>query len=310
MQADGRAFLLTQEALAFIEKALHADSTALEHVLPTTAGMTNRSFRFTCRGQSYILRVPGEGTDKLIDRRQEAENYRALQGNTITDHLLAIDPETGYKLTEYWPVTRNCNPDSPEDVKRCMEFLRSFHQQRFQVEHTFDLFRNIAFYESLMGGRSEYEDYAAVKQRCMAMAPFLDSIRKDCVLTHVDAVPDNFLFVTHPDREKLHLIDWEYAGMCDPHLDIAMFLVYAGYDRDMLHRLMEWYFDGPWDTETELKLYCYVALSGLLWSNWCEYKKLLGVDFGDYAKMQYRYASEYSTLFHEKYQSEFGGGSN
>lgn len=308
MKAQGRDALLTREALDFIEKNLHAKDWELTDVTPTTAGMTNRSFRFTCRGTGYILRVPGEGTDKLIDRRHEAANYEALRGNTITDHLLAIDPNTGYKLTEYWPVTRNCDPNSPEDVKRCMAFLRDFHHQRFQVGHTFDLFQNISFYESLMGGKSEYEDFEAVKTRCMAMRPFLDSLKKDCVLTHVDAVPDNFLFVTHPDGEKIHLIDWEYAGMCDPHLDIAMFVVYAGYDIKMLHQLMDWYFEGSWDMETELKLYCYVALSGLLWSNWCEYKKSLGVDFGDYARMQYRYASEFSALFHEKYQA-FGGGS-
>lgn len=307
MQAHKREDLLTSEALAFIQKYLHAGADEIHHVKPTAAGMTNRSFRFTCGETEYILRVPGEGTDKLIDRRQEAASYAALRGNTITDHLLAIDPETGYKLTEYWPVTRNCDPANRDEVRICMEFLRAFHEQKLQVGHTFDLFRNIAFYESLMGGVSEYPDYETVRDRCLAMKPFLDGLKKECVLTHVDAVPDNFLFVTHPDGEKIHLIDWEYAGMCDPHLDIAMFAVYADYDREMLEQLMDWYFGGDCGGETRLKIYCYVALSGLLWSNWCEYKKSLGVDFGDYAKAQYRFASEYSRLFRELYDSEFGG---
>lgn len=60
---------------------------------------------------------------------------------------------------------------------------------------------------------------------------------------------------------------------------------------------MELYFPQGYSRKIRLKLYCYTALGGLLWSNWCEYKKALGVDFGDYAKMQYHYAREYSVLF-------------
>lgn len=297
--------LLTFQALGFIQSTLGAEKEDICGIKPTKAGMTNRSFRFSFRGTEYILRVPGEGTDKLINRKNEAENYKAMAGSPITDRLVALDPETGYKLTEFWPQTRNCDPGNWGEVQKCMEFLRTFHEKALQVPHTFDLFRDIEFYESLMV-RSEYPDYDQVKARCMAMRPFLEGLQRDCILTHVDAVPDNFLFVTENGAETIHLIDWEYAGMHDPHLDIAMFAIYAGYDRDMLDRLMEWYFGGDCGDETRLKIYCYTALSGLLWSNWCEYKKALGVDFGDYARMQYRYAADYSELFMKEYTP--GGG--
>jgi len=36
-----------------------------------------------------------------------------------------------------------------------------------------------------------------------------------------------------------------------------------------------------------------VAACGLLWSNWCEYKRNLGVEFGEYSIAQYRYAKDY-----------------
>ena len=38
-------------------------------------GMTNHSFLFQCKGKKYIMRIPGEGTDKLINRREEAAVY-------------------------------------------------------------------------------------------------------------------------------------------------------------------------------------------------------------------------------------------
>ena len=43
-----------------------------------------------------------------------------------------------------------------------------------------------------------------------------------------------------------------------------------------------------------IKIYCYIAICGLLWSNWCEYKRMCGVEFGEYAaRKQYQYAKEY-----------------
>lgn len=114
-------------------------------------------------------------------------------------------------------------------------------------------------------------------------------------LTHVDAVPDNFLIV---DEKKVIIIDWEYAGMCDPHLDLAMFAVYAAYDKQQTDTLIDLYFDNSCLEHIRTKIYCYVAASGLLWSNWCEYKMQCGIDFGAYAVQQYQWAKDYYEIAH------------
>ena len=84
--------------------------------------------------------------------------------------------------------------------------------------------------------------------------------------------------------------------MQDPHVDIAMFCIYALYDRRQVNRLINLYFEGKCKEETRIKIYCYIAVCGLLWSNWCEYKRSLGVEFGEYSLRQYRYAKEYYKL--------------
>ena len=84
--------------------------------------------------------------------------------------------------------------------------------------------------------------------------------------------------------------------MQDPDVDIAMFAIYSMYERDQLDNLIDTYYKGNCPDDTRLKIYAYVAVCGLLWSNWCEYKNTLGVDFGEYSFMQYRYAKEYSKL--------------
>ena len=98
----------------------------------------------------------------------------------------------------------------------------------------------------------------------------------------------------------IRLIDWEYAGMQDPHVDIAMFCIYALYNKQQVDRLINIYFENKCDKETRLKIYCYIAACGLLWSNWCEYKRSLGVEFGEYSLRQYRFAKDYYKYFMEE----------
>ena len=106
-------------------------------------------------------------------------------------------------------------------------------------------------------------------------------------------MPDNFLLT----GDDIRLIDWEYAGEQDPHVDIAMFAIYALYDRAQIDALIDAYFPEGCPGETRLKIYCYVAACGLLWSNWCEYKRQLGVEFGEYSLRQYGYAKDLYRIF-------------
>lgn len=264
---------------------------------PLKLGMTNRSFLVSVRGKRYILRIPGEGTDKLIDRKGEAASYAAIQGYSLCDNLVWLDPVTGTKISEFEETARVCNPLEVSDVRRCMAFLRAFHELKLSVPHRFDLFAQIDFYESLRGGTpSRYRDYARTKANVFALRPFLDAHRRPSVLSHLDSIPDNFLFVSRRDGEKILLIDWEYAAMQDPDIDVAMFGIYSLYDQEQMNALIDAYYQEGCPSFVRTKILAYVAVCGLLWSNWCEFKHLNGVDFGEYAERQYRYAQEYAVV--------------
>ena len=62
---------------------------------------------------------------------------------------------------------------------------------------------------------------------------------------------------------------------------------------EKVDQLISLYFTEGCPDAIRIKIYCYIASAGLLWSNWCEYKRHLGVDFGEYSLRQYRYAKEY-----------------
>ena len=72
------------------------------------------------------MRIPGEGTDQLINRRQEAAVYQTIAGRRICDEIAYINPENGYKITEFLEGARVCDPTDYEDVKKCMSRLRDF----------------------------------------------------------------------------------------------------------------------------------------------------------------------------------------
>ena len=287
---------LKTDSIKTICSALNCKESEVTDISVLKKGMTNRSFLFSAKGAKYIMRIPGEGTDQLINRRQEAEVYRAISGLGLCDDPVYINPENGYKITAFLDNVRTCDPDNLDDLRRCMDKLREFHSMHLTVDHTFDIFGQIDFYESLWDGNpSIYRDYRKTKENLLALRPYVESLPKDWCLTHIDAVPDNFLFYrpSEDEGELLQLTDWEYAGMQDPHVDIAMFCIYSLYDRQQCDRLIDLYFDGKCDLTTRIKIYIYIAMCGLLWSNWCEYKRKLGVEFGEYSLRQYRYAKDF-----------------
>lgn len=296
-ELDGKSNQLKSDILELIAKVLSCEIEEIEEIKALKKGMTNRSFEFRCRGKRYIMRIPGEGTGKIINRENEYKVYQALQGKDITDPVKYISAENGYKLTEYLENARPCNKDSDEDVKRCMDYLRRFHERDFWVAHEFNIFEQIEYYEKLRGEEpSIYKDYAETKHKMYELKEYIDKQDKQLGLTHIDAVCDNFLLT----EDKIYLIDWEYAGMQDRHVDIAMFAIYAMYDRERVERLIDYYFIEPPKKDVRVKIYCYIAVCGFLWSNWCEYKRICGVEFGEYSLRQYRFAKEYYKLAREE----------
>ena len=286
---------LKAESIKTISRIMGCNENDIVNISVLKKGMTNRSFLFSVKGEKYIMRIPGEGTDKLINRTQEAAVYKAISGSGLCDDPIYINPENGYKITKFLNGIRVCDSDNVQDLKKCMAKLRSFHQMKLTVEHTFDVFGQIEYYESLWDGDpSVFPDYRQTKEHVLSLRGYIDSLEKDWCLTHIDAVPDNFLFYHLADgTEALQLTDWEYAGMQDPHVDIAMFCVYSLYSKKQCDRLIDIYFDGKCDCATRAKIYCYIAMCGLLWSNWCEFKRKFGVDFGEYSLRQYRFAKDY-----------------
>ncbi len=275
----------------------HVNPEEISGISPLKNGMTNESFLFHVHGKKYIIRIPGEGTDRLINRAQEAAVYQVISGHSLCDDPIYINSESGYKITRYLEGARVCDAGSEKDLKKAVKKLVELHRLHLTVPYTFELFKQIEFYENLWeGSASVYQDYAETKKNVFSLREYIEKTEKDWCLTHIDAVPDNFLFYETQEGEQVQLIDWEYSGMQDPHVDIAMFCIYSLYNKQQADRLIDLYFEeagGTCGADVRFKIYAYISICGLLWSNWCEFKSRLGIEFGEYSLRQYQFAKDY-----------------
>lgn len=299
---DDESNQLHSESIELLTSIFQVEPQEIKDISALKKGMTNRSFIFRIRDKRYIMRIPGEGTDKLINRKEESSVYEVIKNKGICDDIIYLNANNGYKVTEFINGARTCNTLDNDDVKKCMIFLRAFHDQKFEVGHVFNIYKQLEFYESLWGGanKSVYQDYIKTKQQIYELKEFIEHNKRTYCLTHIDAVPDNFLFVNENGIEKIRLIDWEYSGMQDPDVDLAMFSIYSLYNKEQIDNLIRSYYIEGCTKCTQIKIYCYIATCGLLWSNWCEYKRLMGIEFGEYALRQYRYAKDYYKIAKEE----------
>ena len=299
------------EAMELISSVFRIPERDIVKLRCLKAGMTNKSFLFRIHeesenkdyaGKDFICRIPGVGTGKLINRREEEEIYSIVKDLEITEELLYFNPENGYKISRYYKEARNADFSKQEERRACMKLLLKLHQGKKEVNHAFSLREKIQYYEDIClegGGEIPYQDYGKIKEAMKRMLQFTEGTNPPLCLCHIDAVQDNFIFT----KEGVKMIDWEYAGMADPLLDIAMGAIYSYMDFEEAKQFLKDYLqvakaEGEEKplilsrrTEAELEklLIAYMGLSGLLWSLWCAYKMRKGQEFGEYSLKMLRY---------------------
>lgn len=282
--------------LDIIKSVFNLQNTDIE-LIPLKQGMTNDSFIFSINNERYIIRVPGVNTEKIINRHQEYDVYQAIKDEKFVEPVIYIDRDKGYKISKFIENSHTVNPKDWNEINACLKRLKEFHNQSHRVEHYFDIFEHINYYESLMPNASKYEDYKETKKNIESLEPIIENLVKDWTLCHIDAVCDNFLVTENQD---VYLIDFEYAAMQDPDLDVAMFIVYSLFNRQEIDRIIDIYFEHQATPLKRYKIYSYIAIVGLLWSNWCEAKQDQELLNSSYAQQQYNYAKTfYQIVFDE-----------
>ncbi|GHS98383.1 hypothetical protein AGMMS50276_20070 [Synergistales bacterium] len=117
----GANFGLESNIVQIITATLRISPSEIADVAVLKKGMTNRSFSFRCGDKRYLMRIPGEGANKLINRKQECAVYERIQNLGICDDIEYINAENGYKITRFIENARVCDPLNFKDVARCVK---------------------------------------------------------------------------------------------------------------------------------------------------------------------------------------------
>jgi thiamine kinase len=187
------------------------------------------------------VRIAGAGDEVLgVCRETELLAQRAAAAAGLAPKVIWNDPAAGMKVDEWVPGRVWSREDAarPESIQRVAQWLRSLHAL------------------PPPGGVRRIDFDAALLRYCTALpassvpASLLAEVR-DCqarigrparlVLCHHDLHHANIL----DTGEALKAVDWEYAGLGDPIMDLAGFAAYQQLDPDGSTALLAAYGESP-----------------------------------------------------------------
>lgn len=243
--------------------------------LKRLGGMTNRTYyaRTQIQGETepreLVVRLPGIGTEEMINRRDERISTELACSLEIDAHLYYFDEKTGEKVTDYITDSETMHPEDmrrEENIVRVAKVFAKLHACGTDTGVPFDVIDMAETYENVIrkGGGFFYDDYDEVKA-------YIDEVKKNYlpgvkkVPCHNDALCENWVL---QGGEKIYLIDWEYAGMNDPMWDLAEIAIEAGMTHDMEAALLAAYLGQEAD-ETQWEAFgLNKVLIDYLWSLW------------------------------------------
>jgi thiamine kinase-like enzyme len=263
-----RRFIDGRRIEAALPPGLRRKGVVLEALQPI-GGLTNRNYKVFVGGEALVLRLPGRGTGRFIDRSTERANHEAAARAGFTPQSIFFDGRTGVKITRYLHQARALDPASSRDHETSLKvakLLSSFHKSGLRFVNDFNVFRLMRTYERVARGRFArfYEGYAGVRDRVLSLERPLSVLAPERVACHNDLVPENIL----DTPEGLTLIDWEYSGMNDPAWDLASFTLESGYDEEHETRFLAAYYGGPVPERLRIRVETYRLLQDFLWSLW------------------------------------------
>ena len=234
-------------------------------------GMTNHSYKITRNdGEEYLVRIPGGGTEELINRMDERKSTELACKLGIDSPLLYFGDD-GRKVMKFIHDPQEMNEDvmkRPENLKQAAAIFHKLHTCGEDTGVRFDVFEMADLYEKIIrdGGVAFYEDYENVKQTVMDIKAAVDATgvapRVPC---HNDSLMGNWVL---DGDGKLYLIDWEYSGMNEAMWDLSCFSIEADYSPDNDDQLLEEYYGRSATVEEKKRFVAAKMYVDYLWTLW------------------------------------------
>ena len=219
---------------------------------PLSGGLSNRSFRLSHGSHGWAVRLPFNSEEQrfeTLDPASEQGVLVAVAQASLTPDFVLYDPGTGALVTRYleravpWTAAQ---ARLPENLGRIAATLRSLHG--LKVSPQLSPFRAVMLAERYMETARRSPPGEKPARLCSAeerrwgeelqrLAGVYEANFPPTALCHHDLVAANIL-----DEGKLWLVDFEYALLAHPILDLASLAGLNDYDSAQQRQLVEEYF--------------------------------------------------------------------
>ncbi len=252
-----------------------------------SGGITNHNYRVVVDETSYVVRIPGTGSELLAINR--VNEYH----NTLSASKSGVGPQVIYRLEEesvmvlefiQGPTMSNDTLQSEEAIRRMAESLHMLHNGP-EFVNIFNMFRVMEGYLQIIkerkvrvpNGYMENASQAAQKiEAAISIHP------EPLIPCHNDLLAENFI----DDGSMLRIVDYELAGNDEPCFELGNMATEYEYDDDQIAMLCEAYF-GQVDLVKIARMNLYSMMSDLGWTLWGAIQNQvssLDFDFWEYAK--------------------------
>lgn len=268
------------EIIRNIKLIFRCDEEDIVDFRNVSEGMTNTSFIFKINGVDYIYRHPGDGTESIINRKNEKTSLIKAKEIGIDPTYIYADVNEGWKISVFVPQFREPDYTSFEDSKKVLEVLRKLHRSDVKVDYGMKPWEDAGDMEALLLSKDPecFRRYENLKKKIGTVyeRTLGDGIQK--CFCHGDTYKPNWMF--KPDGEVI-LIDWEYSGYSDPGIDVGYYIVDAMYEFDEAEQFIKEYLQENYNETTKFHFMAYTAIIAYYWFVWAMYRESCGAVMGE-----------------------------
>jgi thiamine kinase-like enzyme len=232
-----------------------------------TEGLTNRNYKVTVDNNiSYVVRIPGEGSDLFINREVELYNTLAASDVGVGAHVERFFKEEYIVIVEFIQG-QVMSVESFQDRERIIKAVKAIKKinTEAQFSSTFIMFDKCKQYYDLVKKHSikiPVNFNEALKTVQEVEKKFVPSIPK-LVSCHNDLLAENFIDM----GDRMRIIDWELSGMNEPCFELGDFSVEHGFGVEEDALIVETYFSG-FDERLFARMNIYKSMADILWTLW------------------------------------------
>ena len=172
-------------------------------------GFNNVSYLLKTTGKSYIIRVFKSNESVNISREFEFKTQKKAHKQKIAPKAIFLNSE--FMIYEYKKGIHKTKLKN-SDIKNLAKQIKKLHKIKTKAK-TYDLKSDLLNYKKMLKDKKSKK----IISESLKSLKKLKKFKKELVLTHHDLNPKNIIF----NKNKIKIIDWEYAGINDRFFDLA-----------------------------------------------------------------------------------------